>query len=180
VAGPQTVRRGGGEYNRLAEPGWANPLDTTYSKRRGGRWNPPGGFGALYLNRGRPVARLQVNHKLAGQPYGIEDLDPGEQHDLVDVVVAELDFRDCVTAPGLAGVDLPTTYPVDAAGDPVPWASCQPVGRAAYDAELAGVACRSAATGAGSGDEELAVFDTRAGGVRQTGRVALAARDLGE
>jgi RES domain-containing protein len=171
VAGPRTVRRGGGDYNRLADPGWADPLDTFFSKRRGGRWNPPGSFGALYLNRGRPVARLQVNHKLAGQPYGVEDLDAAEQHDLVDVEVAELEFRDCVTAAGLAGVRLPRTYPVDASGGAVPWSTCQPVGRAAYDDDLAGVACRSAATGARPDDEELAVFDTHAGDVRQTGRV---------
>jgi RES domain-containing protein len=175
VAGPRTVRRGGGGYNRLAEPGWADPLDTSFSKRRGGRWNPPGAFGALYLNRGRPVARLQVDHKLAGQPYGVEDLDPGEQHDLVDVEVPELDCRDCVTAAGLSGVRLPVTYPVDAAGSAVPWAACQPVGQGAYDADLAGVACRSAARGARRDDEELAVFDSRAGEVRQAGRVGFGA-----
>jgi hypothetical protein len=171
VAHASTVRRGGGEYNRLAEPGWADPLDTSYSKRRGGRWNPPGSFGALYLNRGRVVARLQVNHKLAGQPYGVEDLDADEQHDLVEVKVPELEFCDCVSAAGLAGVGLPTTYPLDASGGAVPWSACRPVGQAAYDGSLAGIACRSAAAGAGPGDEELAVFDGAAGEVRQTGRV---------
>ena len=171
MARPRTVRCGGGDYNRLAEPGWADPLDTFFSKRGGGRWNPAGAFGALYLNPGRPGARLQVGRKLAGQPYGVEDLDPGEQHDLVDVEVPELDFRDCVTPAGLSAVRLPRTYPLDSSGSAVPWSTCQPVGQAAYDADLAGVACRSAATGARPDDEELAVFDTHAGEVRQTGRV---------
>ncbi|MGH2997143.1 MAG: hypothetical protein ACRDM9_12585, partial [Gaiellaceae bacterium] len=59
----RTIRRGG-PYNRLAEPSWSDPLDTSYSRRRGGRWNPPGSFGALYLNRDLRIARLQVQHKL--------------------------------------------------------------------------------------------------------------------
>jgi hypothetical protein len=35
---------------------------------------------------------------------------------------------------------------------------------------LRGVACRSAATGAGRDDEELTVFDHAVGGVQQTAR----------
>jgi hypothetical protein len=171
VAAPQTIRRGGGDYNRLAEPAWADPLDTSYSKRSGARWNAPGSFGVLHLNRGRPMARLQVDHKLAGQPYGVEDLDPDEQHDLVEVDVIELDLRDCITDAGLQGVGLPATYPVDGAGNEVPWSTCQPIGQPAYDDGLPGIACRSAATGAEPGDEELAVFDSHTRDVRQTGRL---------
>lgn len=172
MVAPEAIRRGGDEYNRLAEPAWADPLDTSYSRRFGGRWNAPGRFGVLYLNRGRRMARLQVNHKLAGQPYGVEDLDPDEQHDLVELEVNELDWRDCVTNSGLTVVGLPATYPVDAAGNEVPRSTCQPIGQAAYDDGLPGIACRSAATGAGPDDEELAVFDTHRHDVRQTNRVA--------
>ena len=96
----RTIRRGG-SYNRLAEPSWADPLDMSYSRQRGGRWNAPDSFGVLYLNRDLRVARLQVQHKLRGHPYGVEDLDESEQHDLVDVEVAERDWLDCVTVPGL-------------------------------------------------------------------------------
>src|SRR4051812_37631094 len=103
MAGPLTVRRGGA-YNRLADPGWADPLDTSYSRERGGRWNPAGAFGVLYLNRGVTVARLQVKHKLAAHPYGVEDLDPSEQHDLVELQVPKVEARDCVTTDGLRGV----------------------------------------------------------------------------
>jgi RES domain len=158
VAYGRTVRRGG-SYNRLAEPSWADPLDTSYSQQRGGRWNPPGSFGVLYLNRDLRIARLQVQHKLRGQPYGVEDLDESEQHDLVDVEVAERDWLDCVTAKGLESVGLPDTYPRHRNGRPVRHATCQPVGQAAFDDGRRGIACRSAARGASSTDEELGVLD---------------------
>ena len=51
-----TVRRGGA-CNRLAEPHWADPLDTSFTREHGGRWNAPGAFGMLYLNRTERLAR---------------------------------------------------------------------------------------------------------------------------
>ncbi len=166
----RTVRRGG-SYNRLAEPAWADPLDTSYSRARGGRWNPPGSFGVLYLNRDVRTTRLQVQHRLSGHPYGVEDLDEAEQHDLVDIEVAEREWLDCVTAAGLEAVGLPVTYPRHRNGRPVRHANCQPVGRAAFDDGRPGVACHSAATGASPIDEELGVFDRDMdASVRMTGR----------
>jgi hypothetical protein len=50
-----------------------------------------------------------VQHKLRGQPYGVEDLDESEQHDLVSVQVPERDWLDCVSVPGLEAVGLPVT-----------------------------------------------------------------------
>jgi hypothetical protein len=164
----QTVRRSGA-YNRLAEPSWADPLDTSYSKREGGRWNPPGIFGALYLNRDVRMALLQVQHKLADYPYDVEDLDPSEQHDLVEVQVGDCDPLDCVTADGLQAVGLTDHFPLDD-DDPLPHWICQEIAVAAYQENLPGVACRSAATDATSTDEELAVFDHEVGLVTQTGR----------
>jgi RES domain len=158
VAYGRTIRRSG-SYNRLAEPAWADPLDTSYSRLRGGRWNPAGSFGVLYLNRDVRMARLQIQHKLSGQPYGVEDLDESEQHDLVDVEVAERDWLNCVTAPGLEAVGLPPTYPRHRNGRLVRHADCQPVGQAAFDDGRPGIACRSAATDASLTDEELGVFD---------------------
>lgn len=163
--------RRGGACNRLAEPHWADPLDTSYSKRVGGRWNAPGSYGVLYLNTTAQIARLQVEHKLAGQPYDIEDLDPGVQHDLVEVDVAKTDALDLVSAAGLAAVGLPASYPLDALGHPIGHPQCHPIGQAAYDDPLPAIACRSAATGAGADDEELAVFDRNTGALAtQTGR----------
>jgi hypothetical protein len=170
VAYGRTIRRDG-SYNRLAEPSWADPLDTSYSRQRGGRWNAPGSFGVLYLNRNLRVARLQVQHKLRGHPYGVEDLDEAEQHDLISLEVAERDWLDCVTIPGLEAVGLPATYPRHANGRPVRHADSQPIGGAAFDDGRPGIACRSAVTGALPTDEELAVFDRDAdNGVGMTGR----------
>lgn len=158
----RTIRRGGA-YNRLAEPWWVDPLDTGYSKQRGGRWNAPGSFGVLYLNRDLRMARLQVQHKLRGQPYGVEDLDEDEQHDLVSVEVGEREWLDCIAAAGLEAVGLPPTYPRHANGRPVRHETCRPIGQAGLDDGLPGSACRSAARGATSSDEELAVFDRDVG-----------------
>jgi hypothetical protein len=175
VAFGRTLRRGGG-YNRLAEPLWADPLDTGHSKSAGGRWNPPGSFGALYLNRDVAMARLQVDHKLTGLPYTVEDLDESQQHDLVEVDVSEHEWLDCVTDAGLAAVDLPVSYPRDSAGTTIGHAECQPIAQAAFDVRLPGVACRSAVDGAPPDGEELAVFDTTTGQAVTLGR-RLAFRD---
>jgi RES domain-containing protein len=170
VAYGRTVRRRG-FYNRLAEPDWTDPLDTSYSRQRGGRWNPPGSFGVLYLNRDVRIARLQVVHKLSGHPYGVEDLDEAEQHDLVDVKVAEREWLDCVTAAGLEVVGLPGTYPRHRNGRPVRHSDCRVVGQAGFDDGRPGIACRSAATNASPTDEELGVFDRDADASAQmTGR----------
>jgi hypothetical protein len=174
VAYGRTVRRGG-SYNRLAEPSGAGPLDTSYSRQSGGRWNRPGSFGVLYLNRDLRMARLQVQHKLSGHPYGVEDLDEAEQHDLIDVEVAEREWLDCVSAAGLESVALPDTYPRHRNGRPVRHVTCRPVGQAAFDDGRPGIACRSAATGASSTDEELGVFDRDVGGsVRMSARHSFA------
>lgn len=156
-----TVRRGG-EYNRLAEPGWEDPLDTSFARSTGGRWNPPASFGVLYLNRDERVARLQADHRLAGQPYGIEDLEPAEQHDLVLLDVPEAERLDCVSDMGLEAVGLPSSYPRARDGAMVGHDVCQQVGRRAHAAAHSGIACRSAATGAARSDEELALFEPHA------------------
>jgi hypothetical protein len=169
VAYGLTVRRGGA-CNRLAEPHWEDPLDTGFSREHGGRWNEPGAFGVLYLNRTERLARLQAEHRLAGHPYDVEDLEPAAQHDLVDVDVATTEALDLVSDDGLRAVGLPAGYPLDGRGRPVPHEQCRPVGRAAHDEPLPAIACRSAAAGAALGDEELAVFDRDAGIVTQTGR----------
>lgn len=144
---------------RVAEPGWDNPLDVTHSARAGGRWNAPGTEGVLYLNASDRLARLQVDHRLDGMPFGPEDLDVDEQHDLVEVDVERCQVLDCVTPSGLAAVGLPSRYPRHGNGRRVSHLTCQPIGAAARAAGLSGVACRSAAKGASERDEELALFD---------------------
>ena len=167
------VRRGGA-YNRLVEPGWRDPLDTSYSKAAGGRWNSPGEHGALYLNDNVATARLQVHHKLAGLPYAPEDLNPDSQHDLVGVEVAPADYLDCASADGLAAVGLPSTYPRHRNGRPVTHATCRPVGRQDFDHRLPGIACRSAAAGAGPDNQELAVYEHASPAPSETVRLPFA------
>jgi hypothetical protein len=149
----------GGRYYRLADPDSSDPLDSSYNQTVGGRWNALGAFPVLYLNDTVTTVRLQVLHKLAGLPYGPEDLDPDEQHDLVSVQAPNLAYLDCVSDDGLIRVGLPTSYPRHANGRAVSRTTCQPIGQQAWNDRLPGIACRSAATGATSTNEELAFFD---------------------
>jgi hypothetical protein len=148
-----------GRYLRVASPDWDEPLDGIYAADNGGRWNPPGSYGTVYLNRTQSVARLNVERLYVGLPYGPQDLDPDEAPMLVATDVPELDYLDVVADEGIADVGLPHSYPDDATGARVPHVVCQPIGQAAYDAGLPGVASRSAAPGATARDEELAWFE---------------------
>lgn len=128
----------------------------------------------MYLNDGIATARLQVMHKLAGLPYGPEDLDPDSQHDLVGVAVAPDDHLDCVSDGGLMAAGLPSTYPRHRNGRPVTHATCRRVGREAFADRMPGVACRSAAVGAQRNNEELAIYEHASSAPTITGRVAFA------
>ncbi|MEN3280829.1 MAG: hypothetical protein V7607_1969 [Solirubrobacteraceae bacterium] len=151
----------GGPYVRVADPDWQDPLSPERARRHGGRWNAPGSFGVVYLNASVDLARAQVRHRL--QPRGIrpEDLDPDRGPVLVHTRVPEDEYADAVTSDGLAELDLPATYPVDERGTPVPHATCQRIGQAAWDAGERGIACRSAAGSAPPDAEELAFFARR-------------------
>ena len=145
----------GGLYYRVADPDWADPLDPSYaSAHRGQRWNPPG-LECLYLNQDVATARANVVKRFAGLPYGPEDLDPATAPLLLGVEVPDGQAADAYTDAGLAAAGLPTTYPYDGAGGLIPHEVCQPVGRAAHDAGLDGIDCRSAAA---SNRRELAWF----------------------
>jgi len=152
-----TVRRGG-RYLRVADPDWDDPLSGEYAQSRGGRWNPPGAFPVVYLNRDERVARANVLHRFAGLPYGPEDLDPATAPILVDADVPHAHYVDVVTDEGCAAAGLPSTYPRDESGAAVSHEGCRPVGEAAWGAGLPGIACRSAAPAAPTDGEELAWF----------------------
>ncbi len=160
------IRRGG-EHFRVADPQWGDPLDGSYSLRHGGRWNAAGSFPVLYLCADRQVARanarLFLTKRLEGVPINAEDIEPSELPVLVVTDVPEDDFLDAVTSSGCREVGLPATYPIDAKGDVVGWDRCQPVGQMAFDDGLAGVACRTAATGAPTDGEEMAWIDRGVG-----------------
>jgi RES domain-containing protein len=150
------VRRGGA-YFRMADPAWADPLDAMYSVARGGRWNPPGSFPVLYLNRDLHTSRANLARKFAGRPYGPEMLHPAQAPVLIQTTVDDAAFVDAVTDEGCIELGLSVTYPVDAKGNEVGWDRCQPIGSKAWEAGEAGVACRSAVTPDRTG-EELALF----------------------
>ena len=154
---PLLVTRGG-VYLRVADPAWDDPLSGEHARAQGGRWNAPGAFPVVYLNADERVARANVLHRFARLPHGPEDLEPSTAPALVGTVVPEDQFVDLVGEAGCAAVGLPATYPADADGAPVSRENCHPIGQAAWDAELPGVACRSAAPAAPPGGEELAWF----------------------
>ena len=142
---------------RVADPDWPDPLDPSWAEWRGGRWNPPRSFRALYLNADPATAAVQIERMLKGSPVRPEDLDD----EAYVLVAASLPRRqrcaDAVTDGGLRALGLPASYPMDDDGDPIGHAACQPVGRGVREGGLRGVVCRSAATADGRG-RELAWF----------------------
>lgn len=147
---------------RLADPSWPDPLDPSHAATRGGRWTPPASFPTLYLNEDLTTARLNLRAFVAGWPYEPEDL----ADDTAPVLVAaRLPRRqrvaDCHSREGVRAAGLPGTYPLDAHGDLVGHARCQPIGREAKAAGLRGVRCRSAREPEGAG-RELAWFPATA------------------
>jgi RES domain-containing protein len=146
-----------GPFNRVADPSWADPLDPSYARRAGGRWNPPMSFGVVYLNADIDTARANVARLFSGFPYGPEDLEPDRGPDLVELEVPPQRYVDALSAAGLHSLGLPVDYPLDETGATVGHATCQPIGARLYDDGELGVAARSAAPGAGHG-RELAWF----------------------
>jgi hypothetical protein len=143
---------------RVADRSWADPLDPSWARDHGGRWNPPGSFPTLYLNEDLATARSQLFDLFAGWPANPEDLRDDAPYVLV---VAELPRRQMVAGAidgdDLGHLGLAPTYPLDEDGEAVPWSRCQPVGSAVRAAARRGVHCRSAATTDGRG-RELAWF----------------------
>ncbi|AKS41134.1 hypothetical protein WM2015_753 [Wenzhouxiangella marina] len=146
---------------RVADPDWKDPLDPSWARAQGGRWNPPGSHSTLYLNADPRTCRLQLERLLAGSPVSVDDLDD-EAYDLVAVTLPGGQVcADAVTVEGLNALGLSDRYPLDARGNPVPRSRCQPLGQAIQAATLRGVWCRSAASNDGLG-RELAWFPARA------------------
>ena len=150
------VRRDGA-YFRIAVPAWVDPLDAGYSVAHGGRWNPPGSFPVLYLNRDLPMSRANLARRFAGRPYGPEMLEPAQAPVLIETSVDGTDFVDAVTPDGCLELGLPASYPLDEQGNEVGWNRCRAIEAAAWEAGEAGIACRSAATH-DRAREELALF----------------------
>jgi hypothetical protein len=156
-----------GVYYRVADPDWADALDPSFAAARAGqRWNPAG-LPCLYLNRDESTARANVARRFVGLPYGPTDLDPATAPLLVEVDLPAGVAADAATDEGLVDLGLPTTYPLDRHGQPVPHATCQPIGRRVFDVGLDGIDCRSAAPGGG---RELAWFPRDAAAIERRRR----------
>lgn len=151
---PEHLTRGG-TYYRVCDPSWHDPADTSFSRRYGGRWNPPGEFGALYLNADIAVAAANAQRSLAstfGNAVTLIDIRPERRPDLQLFTVASTTFVDAITPKGIDALELPAAYPYGCGHD-----DCRTIARVLYAADEAGVAARSAAYPDG---EELAVFDS--------------------
>ena len=147
---------------RVADPAWADPLDSSYAQQRGGRWNPPGSFPTLYLNEDVVTARLNLRLFVAGWPYEPEDLRADTGPCLVSARLPRSQrVTDVHSREGVAAAGLPAAYPLGADGVPVGHEPCQQVGVAAHEAGLRGIRCRSARTPDGAG-RELAWFPATA------------------
>ena len=153
----------GGRYLRVADPDWSDSLDGSYAAERGGRWNPPGSFAVVYLNRDLETARANVRHRFAGQPFALDDIRPERRPVLVHTDLTRQSYVDVVSDAGCTAASLPASYPFDDSGVLIPHERCQPIGQRAWTEGEHGIAARSAAAGAWPPGEELAWFqrDTR-------------------
>lgn len=162
----------GHEWLRIANPGWDDPLEPSFAAKRGGRWNPPDSFPALYLNENLATARYNLDHFIEGWPYEPEDLRDDSGPVLVSAVLPRRQrVADCHTRAGVASMGLPASYPLDADGRLIPHQDCQPLGRVAHGANLRGVRSRSARVPDTAG-RELAWFPASSSSrARAMGRV---------
>lgn len=152
------VLRDGHHWLRIAEAAWDDPLDPSHAQLHGGRWNPAGSFPTLYFNEDLRTARVNLVAFVDRWPYEPEDLRSDTGPVLVTATLPRSqEVADVHTDGGLVAVGLPTSYPSDALGAPIPHSACQPVGQAVKDSGLRGVLCRSANSVKGAG-RELAWF----------------------
>ena len=148
----------GRRWWRIADLSWKNPLDPSFAKKNGGRWNPPHSFPTLYFNEDKVTARLNLRAFIRNWPYEPEDLRSDNGPVLVGATIPrDQDVCDAHTPAGVKAVKLPKTYPLDEKGVLVARERCQPIGQATKDRGLRGVRARSAQAQDGAG-RELAWF----------------------
>jgi len=153
---PTTTR--GGRYYRVYNPAWTDPPDdTAHSKAVGGRWNPPGAFGALYLNATVLVAAAHARFQHNDRAIKLFDLQPHARPMLAAFDVDETVVVDAVDDGAVRALRLPASFPFGVGHEP-----CRKIAQRANAAGIAGVATRSnaEATRMTTLGEELALFDT--------------------
>jgi len=148
----------GGPYYRVYNPAWIDPPDnTSHSKGAGGRWNPQGAFGALYLNATVLVAAAQARFQHKDRAIKLFDLQPHARPMLATFDVDETVVVDAVDPAAVRALRLPVSFPFGVDHEP-----CRKIAQRANAAGIAGVATRSnaEATRTTTVGEELALFDT--------------------
>jgi RES domain-containing protein len=166
------VERGGLHF-RVCDPSWKDPLDTSFAKSHGGRWNPPGSFGVLYLCATISVAAGNARRAYDGEIATLFDLLPEQRPGLQVVTITPTRVVDAVTDAGLRSLRLPLDYPIGAS-----WRRCQAIGKRAYERGENGIACRSAdapgRTNIAIEGEELVIVDRAVRYVTRLERVPFA------
>ncbi len=158
------IRRGG-LFFRVCDPEWVSPLNTSFNKERGGRWNPPGKFGLLHLNATVRVAAANARKHFEDEMHTLFDLRSDYRPVLYDVAVRRSEFVDCVTDDSLRNAGLSAEYPQNTT-----WLRTRQVGIRAYNEGEHGIASRSAAEMDPNLGEELAIFDDRIDELTKLGR----------
>lgn len=146
-----------GTYFRVFKPDWNDPLDTSFSKETGGRWNAPGKFGVLSLCASLAVAAANARKQHSARAIRLFDLRPERRPSLLQVNVPNGSVLDVVSEIGVREARLPADYPWNVANE-----RCQPIGFRAYrSGRLRGIASRCAAECAPRQwlGEELSWFD---------------------
>jgi hypothetical protein len=147
------VRPNGHLWLRVCKSTWEDPVDTSFARQSGGRWNSPESWDALYLSRDLVTARSQLDLMVEGSFVTVNDLRT-EVYQLVGVGLPNDQVAvDVVSADGVAAAGFASTYPLDGAGNIFRHEDCWPVAREGFDADLDGVECRSAKTTNGSSSE---------------------------
>ena len=148
----------GHTWLRIADATWADPLDPTFARASGQRWNPPNSFSVLYLNEDVVTARLNLRSFIAGWPFGPEDLRDDTGPCLISARLPRAQrVADMHTPAGVSAGGLPARYPLDVDGQLIDHELCQPIGARVHALHLRGVRCRSARAPDGAG-RELAWF----------------------
>jgi hypothetical protein len=104
---------------------------------------------------------MQLQRLVEGTAVTVDDLDDGAYLLVAATLPRDQSCVDAVTPAGLMALGLPATYPVQADGRPVEYATCQAIGARVRAEGLRGVWCTSAATRDGGG-RELAWFPATA------------------
>ncbi len=151
---------------RVVRAGWQEPLDTSYGRARGGRWNAPGSYDVLYTACSRRVARFVALDIFRMAAVTLEDLMPATRPALAEIAW-QGPVVDAMSEHGLEVAGLPLHYPRAIGHE-----TTQALARHWHDDGNEGVACRSASVARAGLEEwtephepwsELAIFIANAG-----------------